>query len=232
MEHDQYRDQDHIKSYVTRASRMSPSQRRAYDEYRETFCVPFCPGKQELGALFPDSTRPLILEIGFGMGDATAELAAAMPATNFLGVEVHKPGVGKLLGMISERGLTNIRIINHDAMEVLEQMIPSGSLDGIHLFFPDPWQKARHHKRRFVRPGITRILADRLRIDGYFYMVTDWGEYAVSALETLSQTPGLTNSHEAFASPQPWRPTTAFERKGMAAERPIREILFRRGVVT
>jgi tRNA (guanine-N7-)-methyltransferase len=232
----EYRDRDHIKSYVKRATRMSAHQREAYERLHREFCVPL--GAVPLGAapvgdetvdpheLFPNPGRRLILEIGFGMGAATAELAAAMPDVNFLGVEVYKPGVGKLLSLIEAKGLQNVRIIHDDAILVLERMIPEASLDGIHLFFPDPWPKSRHHKRRIVRPALTRMMSARLIPGGYLYMVTDWEEYALAAMDVLAATPGLTNEYEGFAPPRDWRPGTAFEAKGRLADRPIRELFF------
>lgn len=220
----EYRDRDHIKSYVRRATRMSRHQREAYDRLCDRYCVPRSDTPVDPGSLFAAPDRPVVLEIGFGMGAATAELAASMPEVNFLGVEVHKPGVGKLLSRIEQRGLANVLIVHDDAILVLEQMIPDESLHGIHLFFPDPWPKKRHHKRRIVRPALTRAMAAKLRPGAYLYMVTDWEEYACAALEILENTPGLENPYEGFAAPQPWRPRTAFEEKGRRANRPINEI--------
>jgi tRNA (guanine-N7-)-methyltransferase len=223
-----YRDRDHIKSYARRATRISEHQRRAYERLCGTYCIARTEHSVDLARYFPHPDRPLVLEIGFGMGAATAELAEKLPETNFLGVEVYKPGVGKLLSRIEARGLENVRIIHDDAILVLEQMVPERSLDGIHLFFPDPWPKKRHHKRRIVRPALTRIMASRLNEDGYLYMVTDWEEYADAALAVLGETPGLTNPYRGFSPPRDWRPTTAFEEKGRRARRPIRELYFTR----
>ena len=222
----EYRDKDHIKSYVKRATRMSEHQRRAYERLHDAYCVERVEHPVDPGSLFPERSRRIVLEIGFGMGAATAELASSMPETNFLGVEVYKPGVGKLLSRIEESGLENVRIIHDDAILVLEEMIAEESLDGIHLFFPDPWPKKRHHKRRIVRPALTRLMASKLRPGGYVYMVTDWEEYAHVALEVFESTPGLANGYDGFARPQEWRPRTAFEEKGRRADREIHELYF------
>lgn len=219
-----YRDRDHIKSYTRRATRMSRHQRDAYDRLCDRFCVPRSETQVDPRSLFAHPDRSVVLEIGFGMGAATAELAASLPDVNFLGVEVYKPGVGKLLSRIEQGGLENIRIIHDDAILVLEQMLPAASLDGIHLFFPDPWPKTRHHKRRIVRPALTSAMASRLRPGGYLYMVTDWEEYAHVALAVLANTPGLENPYGGFAPALEWRPRTAFEEKGRRANRPINEI--------
>jgi tRNA (guanine-N7-)-methyltransferase len=222
----EYRDKDHIKSYVKRATRMSQHQRRSYEQLKEHYCVPFSPEPADPHRFFPDHAAPVVAEIGFGMGRATAELAVNTPGTNYLGIEVYTPGVGKLLSLIHQNELSNVRIIHHDAILVLEQMLPAGSLDAIHLFFPDPWPKKRHHKRRIVRPALTALMRSRLKKGGYLYMVTDWQDYAEHALAVLSETPGLHNPNEGFAPPQPWRPTTAFEAKGKKSGRPIWELSF------
>jgi tRNA (guanine-N7-)-methyltransferase len=226
----EYRDRDHIKSYVKRATRMSAHQRRAYEQLYHRYCVERTESPIDPGTLFPDPDRPVVLEIGFGMGRATAELASSMRDVNFLGVEVYKPGVGKLLSRIDENGLTNVRIIHDDAILVLERMIPDSSLEGICLFFPDPWPKKRHHKRRIVRPALTAVMARRIRPGGYVYMVTDWDDYALAAMDILDTTPGLRNEYDGFAPPLQWRPRTAFEEKGRQASRPIRELYYLRAM--
>jgi tRNA (guanine-N7-)-methyltransferase len=205
---------------------MSQHQRRAYERLRERYCVSFEDHAVDPRRLFPNADAPVVLEIGFGMGRATAELAAKEPQRNFLGVEVYTPGVGKLLSLIEENDLDNVRIIHDDAIMVLERMIPEASLDAVHLFFPDPWPKKRHHKRRFVRPALAELTASRLKPNAYLYMVTDWQEYAEQALEILEATPGLSNAYASYAPPQPWRPATAFEAKGRKNGRPIRELYF------
>lgn len=168
----------------------------------------------------------MIVEIGFGMGAATALIAQANPERNYLGLEVHRPGIGRLLWEIERRGLSNIRIIEHDAVEVMEGMIAPASLEGIHLFFPDPWPKKRHHKRRLIRRPFTDTLAERLRPGGYLYMVTDWEDYALWALSELSAAGSLENPYGGFAPPRDWRPETEFERKGLDKRHEVRELYF------
>lgn len=222
----EYRDRTHIKSYVKRATRMSDHQRRAYERLFARYCVPRESHRVDPSTLFPDPGRRIVAEIGFGMGAATAELASEQPQTNFLGIEVYKAGVGKLLSLIEEMSLVNVRIIHDDAILVMEEMIPPASLDGVHVFFPDPWPKKRHHKRRLIRPLLTSLFAERIKPGGYLYMVTDWEEYAEEALVILSQTPELRNEYGGFASPLSWRPRTAFESKAERAGRAIRELYF------
>jgi tRNA (guanine-N7-)-methyltransferase len=177
--------------------------------------------------------NPVIVEIGFGMGEATAIIAEANPEKNFLGIEVHKAGIGRLLWEIEQRSLSNIRIVEHDAIEVFGNMIPMCSLDGIHLFFPDPWPKTRNHKRRLVKQPFTGILASSLKPQGYLYMVTDWEDYAHWALAELSTTEGLVNTVSVleegcgFAPPQQWRPRTSFEKKGLAKNHKVSELFFK-----
>lgn len=214
-----------IKTYVLRIGRMTAAQEKAYQELSAAWCIPFEEKKLNFVDIF-GNTNPIIIEIGFGMGDATAVLAEANPDINYIGIEVHRPGVGKLLNEIKRRNLRNLYIIEHDAMEVLEYMINDNSVNGFHIFFPDPWPKKRHHKRRMVQRPRTDMLAKKLMSGGYFYFVTDWFEYAEFALEELNNTPGLKNKYKDFAEPQPWRKQTKFERKGQAANRPITELFF------
>jgi tRNA (guanine-N7-)-methyltransferase len=214
-----------LKSFVRRAGRFTPAQRKAYDGLSEKFMIPFCGEKLDLSAVF-GNTRGVTLEIGFGMGKATVEIAEANPLKNYLGVEVHRPGIGKLLLGIESRSLSNIRIMEYDAVPVMEKMIAEGALDAIHVFFPDPWPKKKHHKRRLIRRPFTETLAKSLKPGGYLYMVTDWEDYALRALEELSATASLRNKFESFASPQDWRPKTRFEEKGLQKEHKIRELYF------
>jgi tRNA (guanine-N7-)-methyltransferase len=212
-----------IKSYVLRAGRMSEAQRRAWENLAPAYCIPFESRPLNRAEAFGND-QPLIIEIGFGMGVATAIIAEKNPGTNFLGLEVHRPGVGRLLWEIDKRGLKNVRIIEHDAVEVLEQMIPPAAVEGFHIFFPDPWPKKRHHKRRLITRPFTDALVEKLRPGGYVYMVTDWENYADWALTELSATPGLANPHGGFAPPQDWRPQTKFEEKGLAKDHRVREL--------
>jgi tRNA (guanine-N7-)-methyltransferase len=221
-----------IKSYVLRAGRMSVAQRRTYETLFPDYCVPFSPEPADAGSSPLDFTRifgnenPVTLEIGFGMGIATAMIAEDNPEKNYLGVEVHRPGIGRLLWEIGKRGISNIRIIEYDAVDVVEKVIPPTSLAAFHLFFPDPWPKKRHHKRRLITRPFTDLLAEKLCPGGYVYMVTDWADYGDWALAELSATPALKNPHPGFAERQSWRPETKFERKGLEKNHEVRELFF------
>lgn len=216
-----------IRSYVLRATRMSKLQRRSYRELLPKYGIPYQDRELDLSSLFPGTVR-CIAEIGFGMGEATVRLAAENPDTGYLGIEVHKPGVGKVMSEIDLRGLDNLRVVNHDAVEVFRTMIPQASLDGIHLFFPDPWPKKKHHKRRLLKEDFLKIIIPALKKGGYLYICTDWEEYAREILAACSAVEGISNGYKGFADSQKWRPRTKFEEKGIAQEHPIREILFRR----
>ena len=216
-----------VKTFVLRAGRMTDGQRKSYETLREKWCVPFAESKIDFEALFGNK-NPVIIEIGFGMGAATAIIAKEHPEINYLGLEVHTPGVAKLLSLIDENNLSNIRIIEYDAMEVLEKMICDSSVSGFHVFFPDPWPKKKHHKRRLMQRPRTDLLTSKLVSGGYIYMATDWEPYGEFALEELSLTKNLKNKYENFAPHQEWRPETKFERKGLAAERNICELFFER----
>ena len=218
-----------VKTFVMRIGRMTAAQERAYNELSPAWCIPFENKKINFVDIF-GNTNPIIIEIGFGMGDATAELAQANPNINYLGIEVHKPGVGKLLGEIKKRDLKNLYIIEYDALDVLEYMVGDNCVNGFHIFFPDPWPKKRHHKRRLVQRPKTDLFAQKLAPGGYIYFVTDIEEYAEFALEELENTPHLKNRYKGFAEPQPWRAQTKFERKGMAADRKITELFFEKEV--
>ena len=214
-----------VKTYVLRIGRMTDAQERSYNELSPVWCIPFENKKLNFVDIF-GNTNPIIIEIGFGMGDVTAKLAQENPNINYIGIEVHKPGVGKLLSEIKKRDLKNLYIIEHDALEVLEQMIGDNSVNGFHIFFPDPWPKKRHHKRRLLQRPRTNLLAQKLAPEGYLYFVTDWFEYAEFALEELNQTENLENKYDGFAEPQEWRGQTKFERNGLNADRSITEIFF------
>jgi len=214
-----------IRSFVLRAGRMSDAQRRSYDTLSSRFVLPFTPGPVDYPSIFGNS-NPVTVEIGFGMGMATSAIAESNPDKNYLGLEVHTPGVGKLLWEIERRGLDNIRIIEHDAVEVLDSMIAEDSVTAFHIFFPDPWPKKRHHKRRLIQRPFTNLLARKLVPGGYVYMATDWVEYGDWALAELTATPELRNAYAGFSPPQAWRPQTKFERKGLAKEHEVRELYF------
>ncbi len=216
-----------IRSFVTRAGRVSTGQRRAMDELGPRFIVPYSPSPANWDLLF-GRHAPRVLEIGFGMGATTAEIAAARRDDDFIGVEVHEPGVGALLKLVGEHALTNIRIIQHDAVEVIEQMIEPGSLDGVHIFFPDPWHKARHHKRRLIQPPFVALLASRLKPGGYLHCATDWQNYAEQMLEVLGAEPSLENTAQDYAPRPDYRPVTKFERRGLRLGHGVWDLVFKR----
>ena len=214
-----------VKTYVMRSGRMTAAQERSYKELAPVWCIPFENKKLNFIDVF-GNTNPIIVEIGFGMGDATVKIAEQNPDINYLGIEVHKPGVGKVLSEIKKRELKNLFVIEYDALDVLDVMIGDNSVNGFHIFFPDPWHKKRYHKRRLVQRPKTDLFAQKLTPGGYIYFVTDIIDYAEFALEQLEQTPHLKNKYDGFAEPQTWRASTKFERKGIAADRKITEILF------
>ena len=214
-----------IRSFVVRPGRMGPGQARARAELGPRFVLPYAAATTDFAAVF-GRRAPLVLEIGFGMGDATAQIAAARPDTDFLGIEVHPPGVGALLKRIGEASLTNLRIVQHDAVEVLERMIAPASLDGVHLFFPDPWHKVRHHKRRLVQSAFVRLLTSRLAQGATLHCATDWQPYAMQMLDVLSAEPGLVNTASGFADRPALRPLTKFENRGLGLGHGVRDLLF------
>ncbi|MFM0316082.1 tRNA (guanosine(46)-N7)-methyltransferase TrmB [Paraburkholderia nemoris] len=216
-----------IRSFVTRAGRVSTGQRRAMDELGPRFVVPFTPQQPDWNSVF-GRTAPRVLEIGFGMGATTAEIASHRPDDDFLGVEVHEPGVGALLKLMGEQTLSNIRIIQHDAVEVLEQMIAPDSLDGVHIFFPDPWHKARHHKRRLIQPKFVALLVSRLKPGAYLHCATDWQNYAEQMLEVLGADPALENTADGYAPRPEYRPVTKFERRGLRLGHGVWDLVFRK----
>jgi tRNA (guanine-N7-)-methyltransferase len=216
-----------IRSFVTRAGRVSTGQRRAMDELGPRFVVPFTPQQPDWNNVF-GRAAPRVLEIGFGMGATTAEIASHRPGDDFLGVEVHEPGVGALLKLMGEQSLSNIRIIQHDAVEVLEQMIAPDSLDGVHIFFPDPWHKARHHKRRLIQPKFVALLVSRLKPGAYLHCATDWQNYAEQMLEVLGADPALENTADGYAPRPEYRPVTKFERRGLRLGHGVWDLVFRK----
>jgi tRNA (guanine-N7-)-methyltransferase len=216
-----------IRSYVLRQGRTSPAQSRAVETLLPRFGVAYQTVPIDLTAHFGRGA-PKVLEIGFGMGETTASIAQALPDTDFLGVEVHTPGVGALLRHIEARNLANVRIVQHDAVEVVRHMIAPDSLAGIHVFFPDPWPKKRHHKRRLIQPPFVALLASRLRPGGYLHLATDWEEYALQMLSVLSAEPLLDNTAAGFASRPTYRPPTKFEQRGLKLGHDVWDLLFRR----
>jgi len=214
-----------VRSYVIRAARMSDAQKKAYEELSDHWLIPDNGEFFDWNRYFPDSHRRII-EIGFGMGDATRKMAKEKLDWGILGIEVHKPGVGKLLWWIEQEQIENIRIVEADAVDVLAERIPRESVDGIHIWFPDPWPKKRHHKRRLIQPAFVRQLAGTLRIGGYVHAATDWEPYAEHILKVFEEIPGLQNRYERWAEKPEYRPDTKFENRGIAAERVIRDIIF------
>ena len=216
-----------IRSFVLRAGRMGSGQVRALAELGPRFILPFTTEQPDWDAHF-GRCAPRVLEIGFGMGDATAAVAAAQPGTDFIGIEVHPPGVGALLKRIGENGLRNLRIVQHDAVPVLQQMVAPATLAGVHIWFPDPWHKKKHHKRRLIQPDFVALLASRLAPGGYLHCATDWQPYAEQMLLVLSQQAGLLNSATAYAPRPDWRPLTKFENRGLRLGHGVWDLVFRR----
>ncbi len=210
---------------MLRQGRVSNAQRRAVDYLLPRFGIAYTPAPCAFDAVFARSA-PRFLEIGFGMGETTAQIAAEYPHNDYIGVEVHTPGVGGLLRLIEAQHLTNIRIVQHDAVEVVTHMIPVGGLSGIHVFFPDPWPKKRHHKRRLVQPAFVHLLASRLQPGGSLHVATDWEAYALQILEVLSGEALLVNSVEGFAPRPDYRPLTKFESRGLKLGHQVRDIVF------
>jgi tRNA (guanine-N7-)-methyltransferase len=206
---------------------MSAAQQRACDALLPRLGVPFRAAMLDYSRAF-GRAAPVVLEVGFGMGETTAEIARAHPHVDFLGIEVHLPGVGALLARLDDMQLSNVRVIRHDAVEVVAEMIAPGSLAGVHVYFPDPWPKKRHHKRRLMRAPFVRALAERLAAGGYLYVATDWRHYADEMLATLCAESLLINTAEGFASRPPWRPQTKFERRGIELGHPVFDLLFTR----
>jgi tRNA (guanine-N7-)-methyltransferase len=212
-----------IRSYVLRQSRTTPAQRRALEELFPKYGLAFSASPIDAQQIF-GRRAPLVLEIGSGMGETTIEIARAHPGTDFIAIEVHGPGVGSLLKQIAAEELSNLRVIRHDAVEVLERMIPDGALAAIHLFFPDPWPKKRHHKRRLVQPAFAALAARKLASGGYLHAATDWPDYAAQIERVLSAEPLL----EAAPQKNIARPSTKFERRGLGLGHPVRDLLFLR----
>jgi len=214
-----------IRSFVRRQGRISSGQKRSYETLFHLYGIQGGDGSLDCSRIFGNE-RPVVIEIGFGMGKATAAIAYNNRGINYLGIEVHKPGIGRLLGEIERLGLNNIRIVEGDAVEILEKRVKDNSVSAFHVFFPDPWPKKRHHKRRLITRPFTDLLAAKLLDGAYVYMVSDWADYGDWALGELSSTPGLVNRYNSFAERQAWRPETEFERKGRDKNHEIRELYF------
>ena len=216
-----------IRSYVLRQGRVSNAQRRAHDTLLPRYGIAFQEKTIDPEAVF-GRQAPCILEIGCGMGETTVAIAAANPDMDYLGIEVHTPGVGSLLKQIDALGLTNVRVIQHDAVAVLRTMIAPASLAGMHIFFPDPWPKKRHHKRRLIQPACTALAASRLQPGGYLHAATDWQEYAEQMLAVLGAEPALENTAADYAERPAYRPQTKFETRGLKLGHGVWDLVFRR----
>jgi len=214
-----------IRSFVRREGRLTAGQQRALDELWPRFGVDYSGNTLDLAAIFGRSA-PITLEIGFGNGESLADMAQAAPERDFIGIEVHRPGVGHLLQRIEALGLSNQRVMCHDAVEVLKHQIPPGSLDRVQVFFPDPWHKKRHHKRRIIQPDFVALLATRLAPGGVLHLATDWEDYALHMMEVMQTTPAFRNTTEGFAPRPEQRPLTKFEQRGHRLGHGVWDVLF------
>ena len=217
----------HIRSFVLRQGRVSPGQQRACDTLLPRFGIPYTAQPLDLDPVFGRSA-PRILEIGFGMGDSTASIALAHPENDYLALEVHTPGVGNLLKLIDTHHISNLRIIQHDAVEVVRDMLGEAMLDGVQIFFPDPWHKARHNKRRLIQAPFVALLAEKLKPGGYIHVATDWEDYAKQVLQVLSADVLLKNTAADYAPRPAYRPLTKFEQRGLRLGHGVWDLLFRR----
>ena len=217
-----------IRSFVLRQGRVTKGQSNALATQWPKYGVEYGLQTIDLNTLFGRTESKKILEIGFGMGETTAKIAQTLPDSDFLAAEVHTPGVGALLKLIEELALTNVRIIQYDVVEVLQHMIADASLDGVHIFFPDPWHKKRHHKRRLIQAVFVKLLCTKLKIGGYLHVATDWQEYAEWVLEVLTAEPELQNTATDYAEKPSYRPLTKFENRGIKLGHGVWDLVFKR----
>lgn len=220
--------QRRIRSFVLRQGRLTKGQARALETVFPIFGITYKPELLDLSSQFNRADRKKILEIGFGMGETTAKIAQTLPECDFLAAEVHTPGVGALLKLIDELALTNIRVIQHDVVEVLQNMVADASFDGVHIFFPDPWHKKRHHKRRLIQAEFVKLLCSKLKVGGYIHVATDWQEYAEWVLEVLNAEPMLKNTAKDYAEKPVYRPLTKFENRGIKLGHGVWDMVFKR----
>lgn len=217
-----------IRSFVLRQGRLTKGQQRALETGLPQFGIEYAEKLLDLNQVFGRVNTKKILEIGFGMGESTAKIAQTLPDCDFIAIEVHTPGVGSLLKLLQEQALTNIRIIQHDAVEVLQHMVADNSLDGVHIFFPDPWHKKRHHKRRLIQTEFVELLCAKLKPGAYIHVATDWQEYAEWVLEVLNGCAMLKNTATDYAEKPSYRPLTKFENRGLKLGHGVWDLVFRR----
>lgn len=215
-----------VRSFVLRQGRLTPAQERAFSTGWPVYGLDYQKSPLDLNQTFGRAESKKILEIGFGMGDATAKIAQTLPKADFLAVEVHAPGVGALLKLIQEGDIENIRIVQHDAVEVLQNMLADASLDGVHIFFPDPWHKKRHHKRRLIQAAFVKLVCSKLKVGAYLHVATDWQEYAEWVLEVLQAEKQLINTAEDYAEKPAYRPLTKFENRGIKLGHGVWDLVF------
>jgi tRNA (guanine-N7-)-methyltransferase len=220
--------QRRIRSFVLRQGRLTKGQERALETGLPKFGIPYAETLLDLQQIFGRAESKKILEIGFGMGETTAKIAQTLPDCDFIAAEVHTPGVGSLLKLIEENNIPNIRIIQHDVVEVLQHMVPEASLDGVHIFFPDPWHKKRHHKRRLIQAEFVKVLCNKLKPGGYLHVATDWQEYAEWVLDVLKAEPQLQNTATDYAEKPSYRPLTKFENRGIKLGHGVWDMVFTR----
>jgi len=217
-----------IKSFALRQGRATAGQQKAIDNNWDDYCLD--PVKSYDFSQVFGREAALIVEIGFGNGSSLAAMAEANPDLNYLGIEVHRPGVAHLMLLLEEKKLTNVKIFHHDAIEILEQKIPDNAIAGVHLFFPDPWHKRRHHKRRIVRPSFIDLLNKKLKMGGYFHAATDWEHYAKEMLKTLSASNSIINTSpkKSYCERPDYRPLTKFENRGIRLGHGVWDIIFKK----
>jgi tRNA (guanine-N7-)-methyltransferase len=215
-------EQPTIRSYRIRGSRITAPQQSALDKFWGSYGIDYSVNPLDPPAIFPDS-KEIVLEIGFGMGEATALIGRDFPETGYFAVEMHKPGIGKLMSRIAELELKNIRIIEGDAHPILQTMIPDGSMDGVHLFFPDPWPKKRHNKRRIINPQFLALIYPKIKKGGYFHIATDWLSYAEYISEVFSASPLFSGG--VVERPE-WRPVTRFEGQGLTKDHQVTDLRY------